>query len=123
MKKITITLGEVELKVELRDTPTAEALYKAAPFQATANVWGEEVYFSTPVHIPEEEKAHAVVESGEMAYWPAGNAIALGYGPTPVSKGNEIRLASPCNVFGDTSDDVKKLREVPAGTAISVKIA
>ncbi len=120
MKKLKITLGDVVLEAELFDTPTAHALYEAAPFQASANTWGEEVYFSVPVNMAEEADAREVMEPGDMAYWPAGNAIAIGYGRTPVSRGDEIRLAAPCNVWGRALGDVKQLSSVPAGASISV---
>lgn len=120
MKKLKMTIGDVVLEAELFDTPTAKALYDAAPFHANANIWGEEVYFPTPVNMAEEADARDVMEPGDMAYWPAGNAIAIGYGRTPVSRGDEIRLAAPCNVWGRALGDVKQLSSVPAGASIAV---
>jgi hypothetical protein len=120
MRNLTITSGNVSLLVRLRDTPTADAIWAALPIEARAQTWGEEVYFSTPLHCPREADARAVVEAGEIAYWPDGDAIAIGYGPTPISHGNEIRLASPCNVWADAVDDVAEMRAVRAGSAITV---
>ena len=121
MRTLKMTIGGVVLEAELLDTPTADALYEAAPFEASANVWGDEVYFSTPVSMAEEPGARDVMEPGELAFWPVGNAIAIGYGRTPVSRGDEIRLASPCNVWGRVLGDVKLLKEVNAGAAITVE--
>ena len=123
MRKLKMTFGPVVLEAELFDTPTADAIHAALPFEASANTWGEEVYFSTPVTVGEEPEARDVMELGELAYWPVGNAIAIGYGRTPVSRGDEIRLASPCNVWGRALGDVKQLASVPAGTAIQVEEA
>ena len=123
MRKLKITLGPVVLEAELHDTPTANALYEAAPFEAQANTWGEEVYFSTPVRAEVEADAREVMQPGDLAFWPPGNAIAIGYGRTPVSRGNEIRLASPSNVWGRALGDVKQLARVPAGAAIRVEHA
>jgi uncharacterized protein len=120
MRKLKIVMGKLVLEVELRDTPTADALYAAAPFEGSANTWGEEVYFSTPVSLGEEPDARTVMEPGELAFWPPGSAIAIGYGRTPASKGSEIRLASPCNVWGKALGDVKQLKIVRPGTAIQV---
>ena len=126
MRKLIITFGggeqdTVVLEAEVLDTPTGNALYEAAPFSSTASTWGDEVYFSTPVSLGEEPGARDVMEPGELAYWPSGNAIAIGFGRTPVSRGDEIRLASPCNVWGRALGDVKTLQAVPAGAPIRVE--
>jgi len=73
-----------------------------------------------PVRMKREADARAVVIPGEIAYWPEGPAIALGFGRTPISKGDECRLASPCNIFGRALSDVKALKAVNPGTRINV---
>ena len=120
MRTIRISIGKIVLDVELLSTPTADAIYAALPFDSTASTWGEEVYFSTPVSQPQEPSARTVMESGEIAFWPPGNAIAIGFGRTPASEGNEIRLASPCNVWGNALGDVKQLKSIRPGTPIRV---
>jgi uncharacterized protein len=120
MRTLQIAMDKIVLEVELLDTPTAAALYAAAPFEASASTWGEEVYFSTPVNQGEDAGARTVMQPGELAFWPPGNAIAIGFGRTPASRGDEIRLASPCNVWGKARGDVKQLKSVRPGTAIRV---
>jgi len=121
MKTIKMTIGTVTLNVNLRDTPTATAIWDAAPFTSQASTWGDEVYFSTPVSLNREADARAVVQPGEIAFWPDGDSIAIGFGPTPISQGDECRLASPCNIWADAVEDVKTLADVPAGASISVE--
>ncbi|MGH6915139.1 MAG: cyclophilin-like fold protein [Geminicoccales bacterium] len=121
MRQLEITVGDVVVRAELLHTPTAEALYRAAPFEAEASTWGEEVYFRTPVSQAREPGAREVVAPGELAFWPDGDAIAIGFGRTPISQGDECRLASPCNIWGRALDDVRALRAVRGGAKVRVE--
>ena len=116
-----MTIGAVVLDAELLDTPTAAALLAAAPFESIAQTWGEEVYFATPVSAVREADARDVVEAGELAYWVEGESIAIGFGPTPISRGAEIRLAAPTNVWGRAIGDVRTLAAVRAGDVVNVE--
>ena len=120
MPRIRFDFGKLTLDADLLDTPTADAVLAALPISASALTWGEEVYFDVPVRVGREKGARAIVTPGEIAYWPEGPAIAIGFGRTPISQGAETRLASPCNVFARAIGDVKQLAVVKAGTKIRV---
>ena len=120
MRKIKFEFGSVTLEADLLQTPTAEAIWSRLPIQGDALRWGEEVYFEIPVAVNREPDARAVVEAGEIPYWPDEHAIAIGFGRTPISAPGEIRLASPCNIWAKAIGDVKGLASVSAGTRVAV---
>jgi len=101
---------------------TAEAIVSKLPIEGRANIWGEEIYFAIPVEA-EEETSKQVVEVGDVAYWPPGRALCLFFGPTPVSRGGEIRAASPVNVFARIIEKHKLLRLINAGEMIRIEYA
>ncbi len=120
MARIRFDFGTLTLDAELLDTPTARAVAAAQPITSAALTWGEEVYFDVPVEVNREAHARAIVTPGEIAYWPEGPAIALGFGRTPISQGDETRLASPCNVFARALGSVKVLAKVKSGAHVRV---
>ena len=120
MARIRFDFGKLALDAELLDTPTAKAVLAALPLASSVLTWGEEGNFDVSVEVPREKGARAMVTPGEIAYWPEGPAIAIGFGRTPISQGEETRLASPCNIFGRALSDVKTLAAVKAGTKVTV---
>ena len=120
MAAIRFTFGSILLDADLFDTPTASAILAALPTRARVMTWGEEVYFDVPVDLPREKGARDLMPAGDIAYWPDGPSIAIGFGRTPISGPGEIRLASPCNVFATARSDVKALAAVKAGSTVTV---
>ena len=121
MKKIILKFKDRELILILRDTRTAELIYNALPFTSTVKKWGEEIYFETPVNVELENNARAVVEFGEIAFWNGGSAIAIGYGKTPISKDNEIRLISPCNIWADSNFEKSYIEQINENETVEIE--
>lgn len=122
MAAIRIKWQAGEVIANLQDTPTARKLLAVLPCEASANTWGEEVYFSLPVNAALEADARQVVDPGTVCFWVEGSGLALPYGPTPISKGEECRLASKCNVLGRIEGDPRQLETVRDGEAIRVEL-
>jgi hypothetical protein len=119
---IKITAGTVTARALLNDSRTAQAIWEALPIEATGSTWGDEIYFSIPVHLG-DENGQEVVEMGDLGYWPPGNAFCIFFGPTPMSSGNEIRPASAVNVLGKVEGDPTVFKAVPSGTRVRLEKA
>ena len=111
-----------QLDIELRDdkTPSVRALVEKLPFKSRAQTWGDEVYFSVPFHAAREAGSRMEMEVGEVAFWPDGDAIALFFGPTPISDGAAPMAYSPCNILGRVAGDPTVLRKIKPGTPLEV---
>ena len=106
----------------MRGTPTVNQLVAALPQEASAHTWGEEVYFELPVVAALEADAEQVVAPGTVCFWVQGSALALPFGPTPVSPGEECRLVTRCNVLGKIEGDPRQLKKVKQGDLIRVEL-
>ena len=115
--EMRIVAGEVSAVASMNDSATASAIWEALPIEARGSTWGDEIYFSIPVRLS-EENGKEVVELGDIAYWPPGTAFCIFFGPTPASHGDEIRPASAVNVVGKIDGDPKIFRNVASGTKV-----
>jgi len=119
-KRINILVGDIKVEAELNDSKTALLIWEALPIEAKINTWGEEVYFAIPVRTGLEQGAREVVSSGELGYWPTGHAFCIFFGPTPASRGDEIRAASAVNILGKVLSDPKVFLKVKDGANIKL---
>jgi len=120
-RRIRIRTGAATVSATLDDSSTADAVWEALPITGQVQTWGDEIYFPIPVEAAEAPDAQATVDKGAVAYWPPGNALCLFWGPTPMSRGDEIRPASAVNVLGAIDGDPTVLGRVRSGTEIVVE--
>ncbi len=111
VKPITIILGDLTVEADLNESPTAQKVWEALPIESSFSSWGDEIYFSIPVAMELESDAQEVVASGDLGYWPSGNAFCIFFGPTPISSEGEIRPASAVNMIGRITSGADKLKE------------
>ncbi len=120
MTKVCIEVGDIKLDAEFNDTETADAILDLLPLEGSANVWGDEIYFSIPVHVGQSIDAKQEVDVGDLAFWPEGDAFCIFFGPTPVSSGDIPKAYSPVNVFGKILGDATVLKRVSNGDIVRV---
>lgn len=119
MRTIEITAGTIRARAQLNDSRTADAIWNALPIRGEIRRWGDEIYFAIPLALP-PENPEEVVAAGDLAYWPPGQAICLFWGPTPASRGNEIRPASPVNLIGKIEGNAARFAAAAEGGAIEL---
>jgi hypothetical protein len=119
---IRITAGDVQVQAELNDSECAKMIADALPIKADAGTWGEEIYFSIDVDCSGEEM-RAVVDLGDLGYWPPGSAFCMFFGMTPMSTATEIRPASPVIVIGRMTGDLEALKSVRSGAPVTIERA
>ena len=120
MKKIVIRIGEIALEAELNDSRTAGLVWDALPIEANGQTWGDEIYFRIPVDA-ELEDPRAVVDLGDLGYWPTGHAFCIFYGRTPASGENDIVPASPVDVIGRVTSDVTVLKGTTSPGIVTIE--
>ena len=122
-KRIRILISDLKVEAELNESKTAQWVGETLPIESKTNLWGEEIYFTIPVKAGLEEGAREVVSAGELGYWPTGHAFCIFFGPTPASRGDEIRAASAVNVIGKVLGDPKVFRKVKDGVKVTLEKA
>ena len=124
--KILISIGKIRIEAQLLDTPTARNIKDALPFASRAQLWGDEVYFETPVVAELEADARDLVKAGELAFWAEGNCIAIGFGKTPASqpgdRPGDIRLATKTSIWAHAITDVTLLKAAKANDFVFIEL-
>ena len=122
MHNINLKFSSYTINIKLRSTKTASAIKNILPFKSIVKTWGEEIYFEIPIEesLDLENDAKDIINVGEIAYWIEGKCIAIGYGKTPISKGNEIKLAARTNIWGDSLLNIKELNKIKDGDEVVV---
>ena len=119
-QEIRIVAGGLEVEATLNESETAKAVAAALPMSASASTWGDEIYFSIPVDAGLED-GREVVDLGDLGYWPPGRAFCIFFGPTPASRGDEIRPASAVTVIGKVKGDPAVFKQVSSGAQITIE--
>jgi len=118
--QIEITIGEVTVNAELSDTACAQAIAESLPIEARPNVWGDEFYFTIQVNMHLDETATTRIAVGDIGFWPPGNALAIFFGPTPMSSGPDPVPASDVNMVGKIIGDATSLRKAKGASMIRI---
>jgi hypothetical protein len=121
-RQLRLTAGDLACSARLLDNVTAQAIWDALPIEGRANRWGDEIYFSIPVQL-DEDQAQEEVQVGDLAYWPPGSALCIFWGRTPASRADEPRAASPVNVFAHIDGDTPDFGAVRSGTTVRLERA
>ena len=123
VRRVVIKAGRVAVRAELLDTATADRIWAALPLHSTAETWGQSINFEVPIESGRERGARVNAAAGEIYYASEDDRVIIAFGPTPISRGTEIRLPRPCNVWAKTEDDVSLLKCVTPGEKVSMTAA
>lgn len=120
-RQCVVKIKEIVFIIDLKNTKTADIVWQNLPLRSTLNTWGQELYFFVNFTCQLENDAKEVINPGEIVFWPKGKCIAIGFGKTPASIKNEIRLADKCNVWGVTNFNLKTLQNISSGEEILIE--
>lgn len=109
--RILISVGSVSVEGELFDTACARAITRELPIETENNEWGDEFYFEVPVDISLDKSATRKVKVGDIGYWPHGKAVAIFFGPTPLSADEMPVPAGEVMLVGQIIGDAAVLRK------------
>lgn len=120
-ERITVRGRQAAITIELNDSDTAATLLEQMPFDARAQIWGDEIYFSSPIEADNAPGDEATVAVGDVAYWPPGKAICLFFGRTPISTDDRPVAANPVTVIGQITDGLDDCRKIGSGEILALE--
>lgn len=120
---IRIIVGKTFLQGELFDTACARSIVEILPIETEINRWGDEFYFQVPLSVELDEGATTGVKAGDIGYWPPGAALAIFFGPTPLSKGEDPVPAGAVNLVGKILSRAGDLRKEKDAARIRIERA
>ncbi|GAQ94124.1 hypothetical protein TAGGR_1297 [Thermodesulfovibrio aggregans] len=119
--KVKIIIEGKEIKAEFYDTECAKKIVEALPIESKINEWGDEFYFSIGLKMPLDSTATTCVAVGDIGYWPPGEALAIFFGKTPLSTGEDPVPASEVNIVGRIIDDPAILKTLKGAKKIKIE--
>jgi len=114
-------IGQIKAKLLVDKNPeTCKAIWENLPFELNLSRWGEELYGEIPVSI-DKENSQVDCEVGDIGYWPDGKGFCIFFGPTPASKDNKPKAASPVNIFARVEGEAKIFNQFSSFIGIVTK--
>lgn len=114
--------NDLSLELSLNDSPIKDALRDIIPFESRISTWGDEIYFPAPIS-PKPRELTRDVSVGDVAFWHEGQSVAVFFGPTPMSKGDEKPVpADDVEIIGEVSGGFDQLTRFEAGQDVTVDL-
>ena len=122
LQKIQINLSNITFYGYLEINDFTKKIMSKFPLESDIQFWGDEIYFPISIYENPSENLREIVNKGDIAYWPPGNAFCIFWGPTPMSKEDEIRPASPVKVIGYMDSDSSDFSQFNNGEKININV-
>lgn len=119
--RVKIIIEGMEIRGEFFDSDCAKRIYDALPIESNINQWGDEFYFSIGINMPLDSTAKTQVKVGDIGYWPPGEALAIFFGKTPLSTGEDPVAASEVNIVGKLIDEPSILKGLKGAKRIRIE--
>jgi hypothetical protein len=119
---VVLSIAGIPLRVNFHQTPSALRIRAALPLFSVAETWGECIHFEIPIAGGRDLTARINAQIGGLYYWAEEQRLLLIFGPTPLSGNGPVRLPRPCNLVGDTREELSSIRQVHPGQKVMLKL-